>query len=245
MDVNTIQRQKEHFSRIARIFDTRFNVYRNIAGKVRVEKRIDFFIESCDLNKDKRILELGCGTGEYTVKFCDFGIRPYALDFSVNMLSLAENKSKQLYFIAGDIHRLPFKSKVFDCVVGNAILHHLELKPALKEIARVLKKGGRVAFTEPNMFNPQIFLQKNIGFIRYLSGDVPGEIAFFRWALKRIFKEEGFHIEYIAPRDFLHPLTPDSLVSICEKLSRFFEKISFLKEFSGSIFVTARLGESR
>jgi demethylmenaquinone methyltransferase/2-methoxy-6-polyprenyl-1,4-benzoquinol methylase len=44
--------------------------------------------------------------------------------------------------------QLIYASGTFDVVIGNAILHHLELNTAIFEIKRVLKKGGRIIILE-------------------------------------------------------------------------------------------------
>jgi SAM-dependent methyltransferase len=57
-------------------------------------------------------------------------------------------------FVAGDAHRLPWPDASFDVIVGRAILHHLDLETATRELARVLRPGGRVFFVEPIRHNP-------------------------------------------------------------------------------------------
>ena len=49
---------------------------------------------------------------------------------------------------------LPFSAGAFDAVLGKQILHHLDLKIAIPEIARVLRPGGRAVFLEPLIHNP-------------------------------------------------------------------------------------------
>lgn len=44
---------------------------------------------------------------------------------------------------------MPFESDTFHLVFGGAALHHLQLEPAARELARVLKSGGQGAFQEP------------------------------------------------------------------------------------------------
>lgn len=53
-----------------------------------------------------------------------------------------------------DAHALAFDDDTFDVVYGSAILHHLDLPVALREIRRVLKPGGTVVFSEPLDVNP-------------------------------------------------------------------------------------------
>ena len=48
-----------------------------------------------------------------------------------------------------DAHHLDFPDESFDLVFGRAILHHLDFETAIKEVKRVLKRGGHAAFAEP------------------------------------------------------------------------------------------------
>jgi ubiquinone/menaquinone biosynthesis C-methylase UbiE len=53
-----------------------------------------------------------------------------------------------------DAHDLQFEDETFDFVYGDAILHHLNMTPALDEIFRVLKPNGKILFVEPLDINP-------------------------------------------------------------------------------------------
>ncbi len=57
-------------------------------------------------------------------------------------------------FILMDAHDLQFEDGTFDFVFGDAILHHLNMAPALDEIFRVLKPNGKILFVEPLDMNP-------------------------------------------------------------------------------------------
>jgi ubiquinone/menaquinone biosynthesis C-methylase UbiE len=57
-------------------------------------------------------------------------------------------------FILMDAHDLQFEDETFDFVYGAAILHHLDMVPALDEIFRVLKPNGKILFVEPLDINP-------------------------------------------------------------------------------------------
>ena len=102
--------------------------------------------------------------------------------------------------------------------MGSSVLHHLEIKEALRDIYRVLKPGGTIYFTEPNMLNPQIAIQKNIPWIKRKLGDSPDETAFFRWPLRRLLERTGYRDVRIDPFDFLHPKTPVALIDQVERV---------------------------
>ena len=134
---------------------------------------------------------------------------------------------------------MTYRDSHFDSVVGSSVLHHLEITEALREIYRVLKIGGAIYFTEPNMLNPQIAIQKNVPWIKRKLGDSPDETAFFRWPLRRLLKRTGFRDVQIYPFDFLHPKTPFPLVNGLNAIGRFLEHVPALSEFAGSLYIRA------
>ena len=92
-------------------------------------------------------------------------------------------------------------------------------------------------FTEPNMLNPQIAIQKNVPFIKKLVGDSPDETAFFRWSLKNKFSQNGFTEVVVENFDFLHPATPKFMLSYASSLCAKMERIPIIKEISGSLVI--------
>src|SRR5947199_2786539 len=136
-------------------------------------------------------------------------------------------------------YALSYPDAVFDSVVGSSVLHHLEIVEAIREIYRVLKPDGTIYFTEPNMLNPQIAIQKNVPWVKRKLGDSPDETAFFRWSLKRLLKVTGFRGVKIDPFDFLHPKTPMALIDGVNAVGRFLENVPVLSEFAGSLYIHA------
>jgi len=236
-------REKEYFQRIAEVFDTHFNVYTKPAGILRVQRRNNLFSEHCCLKPGLRVLEIGCGTGEYTKGLLRSNCNLFSIDLSYNMLNKAREKIPNrgnLCFIVSDAERLPFKDEVFDAVIGNAVLHHLDIKQAVGQIWRVLKPGGSFVFSEPNMLNPQIFLQKNIRTLKRLFGDSPEEGAFFRWQVKELFLKTGFKDIKVEPFDFLHPHCPNFFLKSNNKIGRFLERLFLIKEIAGSLLIKGK-----
>ena len=60
-----------------------------------------------------------------------------------------------------DAEAMTFEADKFDLVIGEAILHHLDLETSYREIARVLKPDGRAIFMEPLGHNPAINAFRN------------------------------------------------------------------------------------
>ena len=104
--------------------------------------------------RGKTVLEYGCGDGENTVVLANRGARVIAFDISPELLAVAKerlevNRCKGVELLLGSAHNLPLPDESIDVVFGMAILHHLDLDIASREIRRVLRKGGRGIFEEP------------------------------------------------------------------------------------------------
>lgn len=209
------------------------------AGKARLARRgqmVTGFIKKGD-----KVLEIGSGMGEFTRYLVKTGAEITGLEITSEFVKKTREtiKAKNVVFCQGDIHGVPFKNNSFDFVVGNAILHHLDLKKALPEITRVLKNKGKIILFEPNLTNPHVFLERKISILRRLSGVSPDETAFFRWRLKKSLERAGFKNVQVRPFDFLHPLTPKALIGLVKMVEPLLEITPILKEISGSLFVYA------
>lgn len=93
-----------------------------------------------------RALDLACGTGDITYALADEGARAIGLDVTHRMLQLADAKrpAKRVRFVTGDMMALPFDDGEFDLITtGYGIRNVPALEGALREIARVLRPGGR------------------------------------------------------------------------------------------------------
>jgi SAM-dependent methyltransferase len=122
------------------------------------------------------VLDYGCGNGINAVPLARRGARVIGLDVSEALLGLARQRLRlhgihdRAIFIAGSAHDIPLPSESVDIVLGAAILHHLNLDLAAREIHRVLKPGGRAIFQEP-VRNSRL-VKAVRGMIPYKSDDV-------------------------------------------------------------------------
>lgn len=117
---------------------------------------------ACLEDKPKRILDLGCGTGDLTINIARLAAKDTeitGLDYSQPMLEKAQQKaqqagaSQQVTFIHGEATQLPFPDAHFDCVGISFAFRNLTYKnplgpPHLAEVIRVLKPGGRYVIVE-------------------------------------------------------------------------------------------------
>jgi SAM-dependent methyltransferase len=209
------------------------------AGRLRWARRVKML--SSHLKPGMTVLELGCGAGYFTQELARSGADIVAIDVSPELLEIARANcsAPNVRYQIQNAHVLSFSEAVFDSVVGSSVLHHLEIEEALREIYRVLKPMGTVYFTEPNMLNPQIAIQKNIPWIKRKLGDSPDETAFVRWPLWRLLEQTGYREVRIDPFDFLHPKTPVALIDHVKAFGRFLENVPVISEFAGSLYIRA------
>jgi SAM-dependent methyltransferase len=209
------------------------------AGKLRWKRRVNMLTSHIELNMN--VLEIGCGSGYFTQELAKTGAHITAIDISPDLIQLAKKNitSKNVDFILENAYALSFESNRFDSIVGSSVLHHLDVGKALSEFYRVLKKGGSIYFTEPNMLNPQIAIQKNIPFIKKAMGDSPDETAFFKWGLGKKIRHHGFKDISVEPFDFLHPSIPVSMIPFFQPICDKMEKIPFFNQIAGSLFLRA------
>ena len=211
------------------------------AGKLRWARRCRLFKEFIGSNK-RRVLEIGCGTGLFTKELAATDNTIIAIDISDALIRKAKERvhAENVQFVVGNAYKTKFKPNSYDFIVGSSSLHHLEVDSALKEFSRLLKPGGGIMFTEPNMMNPQVALIKNVPAIKRRAGDSPDETAFFRWKIAKKLRDQGFTDISIVPFDFMHPQIPESLLDITGPLTTIIEKVPILKEIAGSLIIQCR-----
>ena len=132
-------------------------------------KKILEQLNKLTIEEDFKILDVGCATGAILKKqIARLNKNSFAvgIDGAFNMIKIASKKNKicNLHFICADAAYLPFKNGYFDIIINTMFLHHLPIDckiMALKEMKRVLKKGG-IIFTvdidKPTNFAVKIFL---------------------------------------------------------------------------------------
>jgi SAM-dependent methyltransferase len=112
----------------------------------------------------ERSLEIGAGTGYFTLNLLQAGIVREATctDISPGMVATLSQNARRLGLevraARADAESLPFAEGSFDLVVGHAVLHHLpDLERAFAEFHRVLQPGGWLLFAgEPSRFGDRL-----------------------------------------------------------------------------------------
>lgn len=96
-----------------------------------------------------RVLDAGCGPGYVAACASLLGAEAEGLDFSQGMVDEARKQFPHISFNLGDVEKLPASNQSFDAVLSNIVLFHVtEPAQAMAEAFRVLKPGGRFAFSQ-------------------------------------------------------------------------------------------------
>ncbi|HEV3200070.1 MAG TPA: class I SAM-dependent methyltransferase [Bryobacteraceae bacterium] len=212
------------------------------AGQLRARRRAGLIAEGARLSPGQRALEIGCGTGLFTEMFASRGAEIVAVDISGELLAKARARNLpagQVTFLEKRFEDCDVDGP-FDAVIGSSILHHLDIAGALTNIRRLLKPGGILSFAEPNMLNPQVYLERKFHYLPMFSYTSPDETAFVRWKFARLLREHGFQEISITPFDWLHPAVPRPLIAAVRGVGRLLERLPGLREFSGSLYIRAR-----
>ncbi len=104
---------------------------------------------------DKKVLDVGAGTGRLSLPLANRGAHVIALDVSPKMLELLKKKNSKIITVVGDAESLPFEKETFDIVTAAFLIVHLKDPTRFfDEAYRVLKDGGILAVTNINQKDP-------------------------------------------------------------------------------------------
>lgn len=106
-----------------------------------------FFIKQNITDKKNRILDVGCGTGKNIEVFSKLG-ECWGIDTSPSAIAFCKKRGIKKT-IKGNIEQIPFSSQSFNVITALDVLEHVDDSKSLKEIYRVLKKGGVIIATVP------------------------------------------------------------------------------------------------
>ncbi len=206
------------------------------AGTIRAARRAEFLTQQAGLKPGVTCLELGCGTGEFTARLLPSGCRLSAVELSEDTAARCRQRvNGKAEVIIGNIETGEgLEGRTFDAIVGVSVLHHVNMSLCLKATFALLKPGGRFAFSEPNMSNPQVWAERNIGFVRKWRHTTPHETAFRAKQLRKLFEDAGYAVDICEPFEFLHPSTPGFMLGLVKGIESLAEKTP-LRRIAGSI----------
>ena len=134
--------------------------YDQIGGHYNNTRKADSFIVDRlyrYLNPRERgkYLDIGCGTGNYTIALNERGVNYVGVDPSIEMLKKARERTRTVEWIIGRSEKLPIDDVSVDGVTATLTIHHWDnLDQAFRELLRVLKPFRRIVIftsTSPQM----------------------------------------------------------------------------------------------
>ena len=111
----------------------------------------DAVLNAARISPDDTVLDVGAGTGFLTEAAAMIARKVIALDFSRGMSdeAIAKLGKGKVEFRIGNVEHMQLPDSSVNVVIGNMVLHYCpHPKMAIAEMSRVLKLGGRIAFSD-------------------------------------------------------------------------------------------------
>jgi 2-polyprenyl-3-methyl-5-hydroxy-6-metoxy-1,4-benzoquinol methylase len=115
----------------------------------------ELVLKQLQKNGAKNILDVGCGSGDYTLSYAKMGFQVETFDICekyieiTKQLAIDHHLSDKINVKIGVAEHLEYPDNYFDVIAGIDILHHVNITDTISECFRVLKPGGIVFFREP------------------------------------------------------------------------------------------------
>jgi ubiquinone/menaquinone biosynthesis C-methylase UbiE len=124
----------------------------------------DAVLNAAKIQPNDTVLDVGAGTGFLTEGAAKIAQRVVALDFSEAMMGEARTKlrGRNVEFKIGNVEHIPLPDGSVNAVIGNMILHHcLNPEVAIRDMARVLACGGRLALSDLQQHNYEFLREEH------------------------------------------------------------------------------------
>lgn len=168
-------------------------------------------------DKNTRMLEAGCGLGNWVMYLKRKGYNIKGIDFAEKVVELIKQYDNALDVDCGDCTKLPYADKSIDMYLSFGVIEHLEEGPDafLKEAYRVLSDDGIGIITVPN--------EKNSAYYKFYSPESQKNFTeFFEYGFTEkefieILDKNGFEVLEIRYHDYFIPLGMYKIFKIGEK----------------------------
>ena len=188
-----------------------------------LEKEATDIIKTICLEREHSLLEIGTGTGHFSIeaaKYCD---SVYAIDISSTMIDYAKQKAQSMgidniSFIQSGFLSYEHDGDPLDAIVSNIAFHHLPdfwKMVALKRIYQLLKKGGTfylsdVVFSFPieeydskiNNWIDSLKKKMGVDFAEEAEIHIKEEFSTFDWIIEEMLHRSGFKFDIHHKDDF-------------------------------------------
>jgi demethylmenaquinone methyltransferase / 2-methoxy-6-polyprenyl-1,4-benzoquinol methylase len=174
------QQRSSKAERVHHVFEKIYNKYDVMNSVISFQRHKAWrkdVMKRMDVKQGAHALDVCCGTGDWTFALAAAvgkNGKVIGLDFSKNMLSVGEEKLKELplshvSFIHGDAMNLPFEDNSFDYVtIGFGLRNVPDYLQVLKEMRRVVKPGGKVICLETSQPTLPVFRQLYYFYFKFI-----------------------------------------------------------------------------
>ncbi len=209
--------QYDEFKHPGENFDVEATVYDEKLPKVRnVQKETKEILGLLNIQPDQTVLEMGAGTGEFTVAAAEYCSKVLAVDLSLGMLRIAEIKAnskglKNIEFIQGGFLTYEHNREPVDFVVSQLSLHYLpdfwkqvaliHLSKTMKAEAKLLLYDSVYSFQLENyqdIFNRLVIHMSTIegkDTVDNTVSHIREEYSTIDWIMEGMLRRAGFRIE--------------------------------------------------
>ncbi len=119
------------------------------------ERRLRLILQAAGDLIEGRVLDNGCGVGEYLARLAGAATAAHGLEFDLDRARAAAARARRASVVCAAGERLPYASASFDLVLSHEVLEHVkDDRAAATEIVRLLRPGGRLVLFVPNRGYP-------------------------------------------------------------------------------------------
>jgi ubiquinone/menaquinone biosynthesis C-methylase UbiE len=177
------------------------------------QKRLVLMESEAEL-RGRRMLDCGCGTGQYVLALLAAGADVWGIEYEEAKVAEFKSRNPEVAqrVSVGDIQSIAFDDNSFDIVLANEVLEHVpDDRQGLREMYRVLKDGGQLFVFSPNRLYPfeihgvytrssDRFVPIHTPFIPYIPVALGSRYLrywarnYWPWQLRALIREAGFAI---------------------------------------------------
>jgi 2-polyprenyl-3-methyl-5-hydroxy-6-metoxy-1,4-benzoquinol methylase len=159
------------------------------------ERALDRIWKALRLHPGVRVLDAGCGSGQFAIALAARGARVTGIDLSPEMIGRAREHAAAsgatIDWRTGDVTRLAEPLAIYDAILARVLLQFVpDVPAALREFRRVLRPGGRLLASVPGALSP-IY---RASWMRHLPGGDPGNNYLLPWELEDLLHEQGWRV---------------------------------------------------
>lgn len=185
------------------------------ATPLNLQKRLDWISSIAGPLHGKKLIDCGCGAGEYVRALANLGADAWGIEYSAEKIDQAQRLGgiSDRRVAVGDIEAIEFPDGHFDIALVNEVLEHVPHDDrGIREVHRILKPGGVAVIFSPNRLYPfethGVSLRSGAKVPHYTPfvPYVPVRLGLFEywarnywpWELRALVRDGGFSIERCA-----------------------------------------------